>query len=145
MDEPRYTTAELLFVAGLTETNLRALIARGYMVPSLGRPGRGASLDYTPLDVLQARFIFMARRVGVPLRRCAALWTPVCAAITGDPNRFLIIAHRDDDSDTDFKLLRLGDDAGWDHDDAPAVAAVINLRGLMRDVAAKLLALRSAP
>jgi hypothetical protein len=139
--EQTYTTAELLQVSGLTETSFRALVARGHFVPSAGKPGTGYAHAHSRTDVLQARILARLRQVGVPAHRAALFW-PLVLGTVDRPNAFLILAPNEDDTDTIFRLVREGEEAAWDHHDAPAVAAVVNIGAVMREVMAKLKALR---
>lgn len=121
----------------LSQTNFNALVNRGYLIVSSGRPGSGNSRVHSLEDVLQARFIYLARWVGVPLHRAAVLW-PVALGAMCSPGALLLIAHREDDSETNFRIVHRGADEGFERDDAPAAASVINLDGLVREVQQRL-------
>lgn len=137
MNHIRYTTAELLAVAGLSENHYHQMIHRGQMVPS-GRGQRGRA--HTACDVLQAACLAHLARLGIGPARGALVW-----AMAAGPNlnrdAMILMAPRDEDSDLDVRVVLPGGDDGLDRDDAPAAFAALNLGLLQRNVAAKLAAL----
>lgn len=144
MNQPSYTTAELVEATDLTLENYKQAVRRGHMVPSSGRRiGTGHSRAHGPDDVLQAAFLAHLARLGVKPRRAAMVW-----AMAGVPNAHrdavILMAPRADDSDLDVRVVLPGGDGGMDRDDAPAAFAVLDLGRLRRVVAARLAALPRA-
>ena len=138
--EPSYTTAQLLEVSGLTHGNFKQLIGRGHLRLSKGRPGSGQHYRHDKTDVLQARLLSRLGHVGVVPHRAAMFWNIVSATLH-HPEALLLLSPREDGSDTDFRLVLPGGDAGMEHPDAPGVLAVINIGALKREVLARLDAL----
>lgn len=133
-----YTTEELLGASGMSLANYKAGVRRGTLALSSGTPGIGNKRRHNLDDVLQVALAAYLAQVGVSPSRAAMVWAFLAEANLHQPEAFIFLAPRADDSDLDFRVVLPGGDAGLEHPDAPAVVIAINLRQLRSKTVARL-------